>query len=70
MLPSILEAVVANPPHIVNVICDFIAFRGFTVTFNDDLAFTRFRNLRRRHVYARHETLIAEETEIFTNPGA
>ena len=40
MLPSILEAVVTNPPHIVNVICDFIAFHGFAVTFNDNVAST------------------------------
>jgi hypothetical protein len=40
MLPGILEAVVANPPHIMNIISDFIAFYGFTVTFNDDLALT------------------------------
>ena len=40
MLTGILEAVVANPPHIVNIICDFIAFYGFAVAFNDDVAFT------------------------------
>jgi len=40
MLSSVPEAVVANPPHIVNVICDFIAFRGFAVAFDDDFAFT------------------------------
>jgi hypothetical protein len=40
MLSGILEAVVANPPHIMNIIRDFIAFYGFTVTFNDDVAFT------------------------------
>jgi hypothetical protein len=40
MLPGILEAVVANPPHIMNIIRDLIASYGFTVTFNDDIAFT------------------------------
>ena len=40
MHPGILEAVVANPPHIMNIIRGFIAFYGFTVTFNDDIAFT------------------------------
>ena len=58
MLSSIVEAVVANPPHIMNIIRDFIAFHGFTVTFNDDVAFTRFWNLK-RHIYAHHETLLA-----------
>ena len=40
MLSGILEAVVANPPHIMNIIRDLIASYGFTVTFNDDIAFT------------------------------
>jgi type IV secretory pathway TrbD component len=40
MFSGILEAVVANPPHIMNIIRGFIAFYGFTVTFNDDVAFT------------------------------
>jgi len=40
MLSGILEAVVANPPHVMNIIHDFIAFYRFTVTFNDDVAFT------------------------------
>ena len=40
MFSGILEAVVANPPHIMNIIRGFIAFYGFTVTFNDDIAFT------------------------------
>ncbi len=40
MLSGILEVVVANPPHIMNIIRVFIAFYGFTVTFNDDVAFT------------------------------
>ena len=40
MFSGILEAVVANPPHIMNIIRVFIAFYGFTVTFNDDVAFT------------------------------
>ena len=40
MLPGIFEAVVANPPHIMNIISDFITFHGFTVTFNDDVALT------------------------------
>ena len=58
MLASVPEAVVANPPHVVDVICDLTAFRGLAVAFNDDFTFTRVRNLR-RHVYARHETLTA-----------
>ena len=40
VLPGILEAVVANPPHIMNIIRNSTAFYGFTVTFNDDVAFT------------------------------
>ena len=40
MLSSIVETVIANPPHIMNIIRDFIAFHGFTVTFNDDVAST------------------------------
>jgi hypothetical protein len=40
MLTGIFEAVVANPPYIMNIISDFIAFYRFTVTFNDDLALT------------------------------
>ena len=40
MLSGILEVVVANPPHIMNIIRDFTALHGFTVTFNDDIAFT------------------------------
>ena len=40
MLSGVLEAVVTNPPHIMNIIRDFITFYGFTVTFNDDVAFT------------------------------
>jgi hypothetical protein len=40
MLSGILEAVVANPPHIMNIIRDFTAFHGFTVAFDYDLAFT------------------------------
>ena len=40
MFSGTLEAVVANPPHIMNIIRHFIAFYGFTVTFNDDVAFT------------------------------
>ena len=40
MLSGILEAVVANPPHVMNIIRDFIAFYGFAVTFNDDVTFT------------------------------
>jgi hypothetical protein len=40
MLSGILEAVVANPPHIMHIIRDFIAFYGSTVTFNDDVTFT------------------------------
>ena len=40
MLSGILEAVVANPPHIMNVMRVFIAFYGLTVTFNDDITFT------------------------------
>jgi hypothetical protein len=39
MLSGIVEAVVANPPHIMNIVRDFAAFYGFTVAFNDDLAF-------------------------------
>ena len=39
MLSGILETVVANPPHIMNIIRDFVASYGFTVTFNDDIAF-------------------------------
>jgi len=59
MLSSVSEAVVTNPPHVVNVICDLSAFRRLAVAFNDNLTFTRVRNLERRHVYARRETLIA-----------
>ena len=40
MLSGILEAVVANPPHIMNIIRGFIAFYGFAVMFDDDGAFT------------------------------
>ena len=40
MLPGILEAIVANPPHIMNIISDFTTSYRFTVTFNDDLALT------------------------------
>jgi type IV secretory pathway TrbD component len=40
MLSGILEAVVANPPHLMNIIRDFIAFYGFAVAFNDDVTFT------------------------------
>jgi hypothetical protein len=40
MFSGILEAVIANPPHIMNIIRVFIAFYGFTVTFNDDVTFT------------------------------
>ena len=40
MLAGILETVVANPPHIMNISSGFIAFFGFTVTFNDDVTFT------------------------------
>ena len=40
MLSGILETVVANPPYIMNIIRDLIAFYRFTVTFNDDFAFT------------------------------
>ena len=40
MLSGILEAVVANPPQIMNIIRYFIAFYGFAVMFNDDVAFT------------------------------
>ena len=36
---GILEAVVTNPPHIMNIISDFITSHGFTVTFNDNIAF-------------------------------
>jgi hypothetical protein len=39
MLSGIFEAVIANPPHVIHIICDLIAFYGVTVTFNDDLAF-------------------------------
>lgn len=44
---SILEAFVANPPHVMNISCDFVAFCGFAVTFNDDFAFARLCNLMR-----------------------
>ena len=37
MFSGILEAVIANPPHIMKVIRYFIAFHGFTVTFNNAL---------------------------------
>jgi len=40
MSSGILEAVIANPPQIMNIIRNFIASYGFTVTFNDDVAFT------------------------------
>ena len=40
MLSGISEAVIANPPHIMNIIRGFTALHGFTVTFNGDLAFT------------------------------
>jgi hypothetical protein len=40
MFPGIFEAVVANPPHIMNIISDFVAFYRFTVTFNDDVTLT------------------------------
>jgi hypothetical protein len=40
MFSRVLEAVVANPPHIMNIIRDFVAFHGFAVTFNDDFAST------------------------------
>jgi hypothetical protein len=40
MLSSIFEAIVTNPPHIMNIVRDFIAFYGFTVTFDDDVTFT------------------------------
>jgi hypothetical protein len=40
VLSGILEAVVANPPHIMNIIRDFIASYGFAVMFDDDGAFT------------------------------
>jgi hypothetical protein len=39
MFSGILRAAIANPPHIMNIIRDFIALHGFTVTFNDDIAF-------------------------------
>ena len=39
MFSGMLKAVVANPPHVMNIICDLIAFHGFTVTFNYDVAF-------------------------------
>jgi len=40
MFSSVPEAVVADPPHIVDVICGLSAFRGFAVVFDDDFAFT------------------------------
>ena len=52
MRSCILEAVVAYPTHIVDIIRDFIAFHGFTVTFYDDIAFTRLWDLKRRHLCA------------------
>ena len=52
MFTCILETVVANPPHIVNIIRGFITSDRFTVTFYDDVAFARFRNLKRRHLGA------------------
>ena len=60
MRSSILEAVVTNPPHIMNIIRGFIAFYAFTFTLNDDLTFTRHWNLR-WHAYAHHKTVLAKE---------